>query len=162
MLGIQENERSACEKVLSGIQFVNDRYEVKLPFKENVSLVSDNYQMSQNRLNKLKKKLSQNGDNLTEYDNVMKDQLKNGIFEKVEGPGNPGKVIYLPHQAVIRKDHSSTKLRVVFDTSAKKVGPSLNNAMYKGPCLTPLLFDVLVRFQLNSIGIIADIEKTYL
>ena len=133
LLGIQENELSACEKVLSGIEFVKDRYEVKLPFKENVSLVSDNYEMSQNRLNKLKKKLSQNRDNLTEYSNVMKDQLKNGIIEKVEGPGNPGKVMYLPHQAVIRKDHSSTKLRVVSDASAKKVGPSLNDAMYKGP-----------------------------
>ena len=62
---------------------------MKLPFKENVSLVSDNYEMSQNRLNKLKTKLSQNRDNLTEYDNVMKDQLKNGIIEKIEGPGNP-------------------------------------------------------------------------
>ena len=92
----------------------------------------------------------------------MKDQLKNGILEKVEGPGNPRKVMYLPHQAVIRKDHSSTKLRVVFDASAKKVGPTLNDAMYKGPCLTPLLFDVLVRFRLNPIGIIADIEKAYL
>ena len=62
---------------------------MKLPFKENVSLVSDNYEMSQNRLNKLKTKLSQNRNNLTEYDNVMKDQLKNGIIEKIEGPGNP-------------------------------------------------------------------------
>ena len=40
LLGIQENERSACEKVLSGIQFINDRYEVKLPFKENVSFLT--------------------------------------------------------------------------------------------------------------------------
>ena len=70
--------------------------------------------------------------------------------------------MYLPHQAVIRKDHSSAKLRVVFDASAKKVGPSLNDAMYKGPCLTPLLFDVLARFRQNPIGIIADIEKAYL
>ena len=82
LLGIQENERSACEKVLSGIEFVNDRYEVKLPFKENVSLVSDNYEMSQNRLNKLKKKLSQNRDNLIEYNNVMKDQLKTVLLKK--------------------------------------------------------------------------------
>ena len=37
----------------------------------------------------------------------MKDQLKIGIIEKVEGPGNPGKVTYLPHQAAIRKDHTS-------------------------------------------------------
>ena len=162
MLGIQENERSACENVLSGTEFLSDRYEVKLPFKENVSLVSDNYEMSRNRLNKLKKKLSQNRNNLTEYDNVMKDQLKNGIIEKVEGPGNPGKVMYLPHQAVIHKYHNSTKLRVVFDATAKKVGLSLNDAMYKGACLTPLLFNVLVRFRLNPIGIIADIEKVYL
>ena len=76
LLGIQENEHSACEKVLSGIEFVNDQYKVKLHFKDDVSLVSDNYEMSQNRLNKLKKKLSQNRDNLTEYNNVMKDQLK--------------------------------------------------------------------------------------
>ena len=123
LLGIQENEYSACEKVLSGTKFVSDWYKVKLPFKENVSLISDNYQMTQNRLNKLKKKLSQNRNNLTEYNNLMKDQLKTGIIEKVEGPGNPGKVMYLPHQAAIRKNHSSTKLRVVFDVSSKKVGP---------------------------------------
>ena len=65
LLEIQENERSACEKVLSGTEFVNDRYKVKLTLKENVSLVSDNYEMSQNRLNKSKEKLTQNGDNLT-------------------------------------------------------------------------------------------------
>ena len=29
LLEIQENERSACEKVLSGTEFVNDRYKVK-------------------------------------------------------------------------------------------------------------------------------------
>ena len=154
MLGNQENERSACEKVLSGTEFVNDRYEVKLRFKENVSLVSANYEMSQNCLNKLKRKLKQNRDNLTEHNNER--SVKNGIIEKVEGPGNPGKVMYLPHQAVICKDHSSTKLRVVFDASAKKVGPSLNDEIYKGPCLTRLLFIVLVRFRLNPIGIIAD------
>ena len=34
--------------------------------------------------------------------------------------------------------------------------------MYKGPCLRPLLFDVLVLFRLNPTGIIADIKKTYL
>ena len=113
-------------------------------------------------MNKLKKKLSPDRDNFTEYNNVMKDQLKNGILEKAEGPGNPRKAMCLPHQAVIHKDHSSTKLRVVFDASAKKVGPTLNDAMYKGPCWTLLLFAVLVPFRLNPIGIIANIEKAYL
>ena len=62
---------SLWKSLLSGIEFANDRYEVKLPFKENVSLVSDNYETSQNRWNTLKKKLSQNGDNLTEYNTIM-------------------------------------------------------------------------------------------
>ena len=31
--------------------------------------------------------------------------------------------------------------------------------MYKGPCITPLMFEVLVRFRLRIFGIIADIEK---
>ena len=50
----------------------------------------------------------------------MKDSLKNGTIEKVEGPGNPVKVIYLPRQAFIRTDHSSIKLCEVFDASAKR------------------------------------------
>lgn len=49
---------------------------MKLPFKENASVISENYKMSQNLLKKLKTKLSQNGDNLKEYDNIMKEQLK--------------------------------------------------------------------------------------
>ena len=74
----------------------------------------------------------------------------------------PWKVKYLPYQAVIRDGHSSTELRVVFNASSKTVGPSLNDILYKGPCLTPLLFHVLLRFRFNPIGIIADIEKAYL
>ena len=82
LLGIQENEHLACEKVLSGTEFVNIWYKVRLPLTENVSIVSDNYEMSQNRLNKLKNKSSQNGNNLTEYDNVIKDQLKKRYYWK--------------------------------------------------------------------------------
>ena len=74
---------------------------------------------------------------------MMKDQLKNGIIEKVEGPDNPRKVMYLTHQAVIREVYSSAKPCVLFDASSKKIEPSLNDAKYKGPCLTPPLLEVL-------------------
>ena len=39
--------------------------------------------------------------------------------------------MYLPHEAVIRKDHGSTKLRVSFDASAKIVGSSSSDGMSK-------------------------------
>lgn len=44
------------------------------------------------------------------------------------------------------EDLSSTKPHVVFDTSAEKVGPSLNDAVHKEPCLAPPLFDALAKF----------------
>ena len=73
---------------------------------------------------------------------VKYDKVEHGVIEKVESIGIPGKVKYLPHQAVIRDDHSSTKLRVVFDVSSRTIRPSLNDILHKGPCLTPFLFDV--------------------
>ena len=73
------------------------------------------------------------------------------------------KVHYLPHQAFIRKEAETTKLRVVFDASSKegKRGTSLNDCLHVGPPLTPLLYDILLRFRENRIGIVADIEKAY-
>ena len=87
--------------------------------------------------------MSKSIDTLVKYGKVITDQLEHGVIEKVESIGIPRKVKYLPHQAVIRDDHSSTKLRVVFDANSKIIGSSLNDTLYKGPCLTQLLFGVI-------------------
>ena len=42
------------------------------------------------------------------------------LMKKVESSGNPGKVMYLPHHAVIYQNHSPTKLRVAFYANTKK------------------------------------------
>ena len=102
---------------MEDIKFENSRYVVKLPFKENIPFVSDDYDVSLNRLSKLKNRLSKSIDTLVKYDKVITDQLEHGVIEKVERIDITGKVKYLPHQAVIRDDHTSTKLRVVFDAS---------------------------------------------
>ena len=71
--------------------------------------------------------------------------------------------MYLPHRDIHRDDKPSTKLRIVFDASAKVKGElSLNDVLHKGPCLTPVLFDMLLRFRTYPVGLIADIEKAYL
>ena len=161
-VGITENESTVYEKFLSEVKFVNCRYEVRLPFKEDHPLIEDNYMLSLNRLKEQRIKLDKDKHLLEQYDDVMKKQLQLGIIE--EATTNPvlGEVTYLPHRAVIRKDRITTKLRVVFDASAKLKGPSLNECLYKGPSLNPLLFDVLLRFRVSNIGLTADIEATYL
>ena len=118
-IGIRENESSVLENFMDNIQFENGRYTVELPFKQGYPILPDNYKLSVTRLGTLKKKLSKNPQLLKAYDDVFKEQLKSGIIEEVSGPGEAGNVMYLPHRAVLREDKQSTKLRVVFDASAK-------------------------------------------
>ena len=101
-------------------------------------------------------------DKKPEYDEIMQNQLKLGFIERVESSPIVGEVTYLPHRCVIREDEETTKVRVVFDGSAKCKGPSLNECLYKGPSLNPLLFDILLRFRVSNIGLSADIEAAYL
>ena len=66
------------------------------------------------------------------------------MIERVESRGGVGEVTYLPHRAVVRENKSTTKVRIVYDASAKNKGPSLKECLYKGPCLNPLLYDILL------------------
>ena len=51
LLRIQEKELSVSEKVMKDTKFENNRYVVKLPFKESIPFVSDNYNVSLNCAN---------------------------------------------------------------------------------------------------------------
>ena len=65
---------------------------------------------------------------------------------------------YLLHHAVIRRDRETTKLRIVYDGSARppERAHSLNDCLETGPNFTPQLFDMLVKFRWNKIGLTAD------
>ena len=102
---------------------------------------------------------------LRAYDKVIQDQLKKGIIERVspneESP--VGKTCYIPHQAVIKKDRDTTKLRVVYDAAAKtRDEPSLNNCLYPGPCLLQNVAEILARFRFHSTALVTDVEKAFL
>ena len=75
---------------------------------------------------------------------------------------DPQCVHYLPHHAVVRQDKQTTKVRVVYDASARTTGPSLNDCLHVGPKLNTKIFDILLRFRVHRIAIIADIEKAFL
>ena len=93
------------------------------------------YNLCQKRLFRLITRLRRNPNVLQEYDKIIKDQTSQGIVEVVEDPWrmNTNKLHYLPHHGVIREDKLTTKLRVIYDTSAKNNGPSLNDCLYTGP-----------------------------
>ena len=154
------------EEFQKKISFTNERYEVHLPWKTPHPLLPDNYQyqFSRKRLENVLERLRHDPEVLREYDCVIKEQLHRGIVEVVEKPseGEVGRVHYIPHHAVIRRDKLTTKLRVVYDASAKSEGVAVNDCLYAGPPLAENIFDVLLRFRVNQVALTSDIEKAFL
>ena len=71
---------------------------------------------------------------------------------------------FIPHHGVCRKDRETTKLRIVFDGSAKTSERelSMNDYLNNGPNFIPPLFDILTRFRAKPIALVADVEKAFL
>ena len=73
-----------------------------------------------------------------------------------------GKTYYLPMHAVTKESSTSTKLRVVFDASARTTsGHSLNETLMVGPNLYPEVIDILIKFRSYPVAVTADISKMY-
>ena len=144
--------------------FIGRRYTVSLPWKIHRPH-SNNYGLCVSRLHQLMSRLKRDQALLTEYNKILETQLEEGIIEAIPTTemNSQEEVYYLPYHGVVRTDKDTTKLRIVLDASAR-AGPhhySLNECLEKGPNLTPLIFDVLVKFRGNIIGITADIEKAF-
>ena len=79
---------------------------------------------------------------LREYDEIIRKQLLEGMVEPA--PLQPtGREFYTPHRAVIRETAETTKLRIVYDFSARgaKEAPSLNDCLEPGFTLQNKIYD---------------------
>ena len=169
-IGIKNNmiEQGVLEKFEEDVRFVDNRYEIKLPFKEGHSPVPDNYSLTRKRLTTQLSRLKEDEEIAQKYDKVIREQLSEGIIERVNESESiapkVGMITYLPHHQVLRPERETTKLRVVFDASAKWKGEglSLNDVLDPGPSLLPLLYDILLRFRVGKVVLIGDIEKAFL
>ena len=71
---------------------------------------------------------------LAQYDAVIPEQLEEGMVKRAPSEVM-GKEFYLPHRAVVQENAETTKLRVVYDASARthNDAPSLNYCLHAGP-----------------------------
>ena len=98
------------------------------------------------------------------YDQVIQDQIEAGIVERVSGPVTGSREFYIPHKPVVRETAETTKLRVVYDASARahSGAPSLNECLNPGPPLQNQLWSVLVRACFHPVVIAGDIKQAFL
>ena len=146
------------------LKFEDNRYQVSWPWKEDKSVLPENRELAYGRLKSLVNKMKGTPDLADNYDAIIQNQLQLGVIEKVMNNRKETAKHYIPHHAVINLEKTSTKVRVVYDASAKinKGQKSLNECLYPGPTMLRDLTGILLRFRLNKIAIVADIEKAFL
>lgn len=137
-------------------------YETGLPWKGDHPPLPSNKSGSLKRLGSLVQRLKKTG-RLDDYDAIIQEQLNEGIIEEAEMPATQIE-FYIPHKAVVRESAETTKMRIVYDASARAYdsAPSLNDCLEVGPPLQNQLWKVLLRGRFHSVAIAGDIRKAFL
>ena len=141
------------------------RFIVKLPFKQEVPKLGDSSELAKRRFLSLERRLQANPNTQQKYKAFVQEFIDLEHLEKVPGTAMEKllhQVFYLPHHCVFKDDSSTTKLRVVFDGSAKsQSGISLNESLMVGATVQPDLFSTLLRFRFHRVAISGDVAKMY-
>ena len=158
------NDEIAKQQFKETVKFEEGRYQVTWPWKDDNPDLPENRELALGRLRSNVSRMKNKPELINSYDTIIQDQLAKGVIEQVDGTRADGPKHYLPHHAVINPLKPTTKLRIVYDASAKarKENKSLNECLYRGPVLLNDLCGLLLRFRLHNIAIVADIEKAFL
>ena len=138
------------------------RFQVKLPWSPNHPKLKFNEQPARRRLQNTMRKLSNDPETKLAYEQIIEQQLNEGIIEYAPKTSKEERVFYMPHKPVVRKQATTTKVRMVHDASSKLEDVSLTQCLYIGPNLQPLLFDILARMRIHPIWIIGDVKQAFL
>lgn len=166
-----DDELAMCQFNKS-VKLIEGRYTVSWPWKKKLPELKSNLGLACGRLKSMLHKLRDRPDTLSKYHETIMEQLERRIIEEVDETLEVAKsredttrlVHYLPHHAVYKEDSSTTRIRIVYDASAKtkRSDLSLNECLLKGPTALKEIPGILMRFRLNPVGLVADIEKAFL
>lgn len=155
-----EEERCEAHYAEHTARGSDGRYIVRLPFRHTDHEFGDSYSQAMRRLGSLRRRLALNNTLKQEYERVMQEYIDLGHMSLVNDESNDG--YYMPHHAVTKMSSNTTKVRIVFDASAKtSKGFSLNDSLMVGPTIQPKLFNHLLRFRTYEYVVTADIAKMY-
>ncbi|XP_075157719.1 uncharacterized protein LOC142230985 [Haematobia irritans] len=158
------DEEKLCEEffVENSIFDESGRVKVRLPFKQNVEKLGSSFDMAYRRFQYLEKRLSKDPLLKTQYVDFMNEYLELGHMSLVHNSTLENPHYVIPHHPVLRPQSISTKLRVVFDASARtSSNVSLNETLQVGPTIQQDLVITLLVFRMYKYALSADICKMY-
>lgn len=137
------------------------RYEVRLPFKPALKgKLGSTQAQALAQFRNQEKKLVKNKELQVEYNKFMNEYISLNHMKITTSDCKTG--CYLPHHAVTRAESTTTKVRVVFNASARSsTGYSLNDIMYKGPNIQKDLQSLILRWRQFKYAFTSDVEKMY-
>ncbi|XP_047040813.1 uncharacterized protein LOC124645111 [Helicoverpa zea] len=156
-----ENEK--CEQIYTDLVRRNEdgRYVVPMLLKEEHEQLGDSHRTALSRLHNLEKRFLHHEDLKHDYGEFMQEYQDLHHMHQIE-PSDTDFRYLIPHHCVIRPASTSTRLRVVFDASAKtSSGISLNDIVYTGPKLQNDIVDIITKFRLHKVVFTADVSKMY-
>ena len=158
LLGKSKEDSDFEHIVASGIRVTEtNKIEIPLPLKDaplppkNASAV---YNRSHATLEKLKREPAKLADCVSIIDGYVK---KGHVYELK--PGSHDSHTFIPVFPVYNENKGKTRL--VFDSSARYKGVSLNQCLNQGPDYANSLLGVLLRFRKEPVAISADIEHMF-
>ncbi|XP_049874500.1 uncharacterized protein LOC126372695 [Pectinophora gossypiella] len=160
---ISNPEDDKCEQLYTNLVKRNPdgRYVVPMLVKEPCEKLGDSYNISLSRFTNLERRLHRHDQLKEDYVRFMREYSELGHMEPVDPPNDSDRNI-IPHHCVLRPDSSTTKLRVVFDGSARTTnGKALNDIVHTGPKLQNDIVDIITKFRLHEVVFTADISKMY-
>ena len=139
------------------------RYRVTLPRKTGLPPLGESRPQALQRYHANEQSILRKG-NWTAFQAVVQEYLDLGHAQPVSEQtlSTTKETFYLPMHTVCKGSSTTTKLRVVFDASAKSsIDVSLNDTLLVRLTLHPTLETILLRFRSYPIALTGDISKMF-
>lgn len=156
-------EEIECENHFVETSYRNShgRFCLKLPLVSAPDCLGDSFKSAKRQFLSLEKRLNNNSELKNSYTQFMQEYKTLGHLTE-SNVLIPNVCYFIPHHAVLKPTSESTKLRVVFNGSAKTTsGFSINDLQMVGPHIQDSLFNILIRFRQHAYVLSGDVEKLY-
>ena len=161
------NEEVQLKLIQNNLNYKADSecWETSYPWKSDPEALPESKNIVKSCLRRLEKKLQKNEKLAETYQEQIQDMISRGVarelsqqeIEEYKGPH-----YYISHLGVPNPKSKTTPFRIVFNSSQKIQGQSLNDSLFKGPdSYMNNQLGVLLRWRENLIAMVGDLKKMY-